>query len=141
MTTDELEEQFGSLDEARSWIAAVYDATENWMAAVQWNQGAGGSTAVSTVCVSDCTHSTPSVLRSDTSLSKLDTSKLFGWHSAHTPHSKLCWNRLYHSKTDWLRPCRLIETLTDGTVRSEFRCDRREGNEQGQLKPADRLRQ
>ena len=36
---------------------------------------------------------------------------------------------------------RLLETLTDGTPRLEFRCDRREGNEQGQLKPAARLRQ
>ena len=59
----------------------------------------------------------------------------------HTPHSTPYWDRLYHSKTDLMRPCRLLETLTDGTVRLEFRCDRREGNEQGQLKPADRLRQ
>ena len=145
VTSDELEEQFGSVDEARSWVAAVYDATENWMAAVQWNQGAEGSTQLHDATVDcslpDCTHNTPTALHSGTSLSKLDTSKLFGWHSAHTPHSTLYWNRLYHSKTDWLRPCRLIETLTDGTVRLEFRCDRREGNEQGQLKPADRLRQ
>ena len=40
-----------------------------------------------------------------------------------------------------MRPCRLLETLTNGTVRLEFRCDREEGNEQGQLKPVDRLRQ
>ena len=122
VTTEQLEEQFGSVEEARSWVAAVYDATENWMAAVQWNQGAEGSTQLHDAALSlclDCTESVP----------------------AHTPHSTLYWNRLYHSKTDWLRPCRLIETLTDGTVRLEFRCDRREGNEQGQLKPADRLRQ
>ena len=117
VTTDELEEQFGSVDEARSWVAAVYDATENWMAAVQWNQGVEGSTQLHDAAhpVSGCT--------------------------AHTSHSTLYWNRLYHSKTDWLRPCRLVETLTDGTVILELRCDRREGNEQGQLKPADRLRQ
>ena len=60
---------------------------------------------------------------------------------AHALHNTLYWNRLYHSKTDWLRPCRLIETLTDGTVRLECRCDRREGNGQGQQKPADKLRQ
>ena len=64
VTTEQLEEQFGSVEEARSWVAAVYDATENWMAAVQCNQGAEGSTAVSTVYVSDCTHSKPSVLHS-----------------------------------------------------------------------------
>ena len=40
MTTAQLEEQSGSVDEATSWIAAVYDATENWVAAVQWNQEA-----------------------------------------------------------------------------------------------------
>ena len=44
VTTEQLEEQFGSVEEARSWVAAVYDATENWMAAVQWNQSAEGST-------------------------------------------------------------------------------------------------
>ena len=90
------------------------------MAAMQWNQGAEGSTQLHAAACSvpDCTDC-----------------------AAHAPHSTLYWNRLYHSKTDWLRPCRLIETLTDGTVRLEFRCDRREGNEQGQLKSADRLRQ
>ena len=108
------------MDEARSWAAVVYDATENWMAAVQWNRGAEGSTQLhDTACsVADCTGCT-----------------------GHSPHSTLYWNRLYHNKIDWLRPCRLIETLTDGTVRLEFRCDRREGNEQGQLRPVDRLRQ
>ena len=70
-----------------------------------------------------------------------DASKSQVHRYAHNPHSTLYWNRLYHSKTDWPRPCKPIETLTDGTVRLEFRCDRREGNEQGQLKPADRLRQ
>ena len=35
VTTEQLEEQFGSVEDARSWVAAVYDATENWMAAVQ----------------------------------------------------------------------------------------------------------
>ena len=50
VTTDELEEEFGSLDEARSWVAAVYDATENWMAAVQWDQGAEGSTQLHATC-------------------------------------------------------------------------------------------
>ena len=46
VTAEQLEdpEQLGSVDEARSWVAAVYDATECWMAAVQWNQGAEGST-------------------------------------------------------------------------------------------------
>ena len=28
VTTDQLEEQFGSVEEARSWVAAVYDATD-----------------------------------------------------------------------------------------------------------------
>ena len=81
VTSEQLEEQFGSVEEARSWVAAVYDATENWMAAVQWNQGAEGSTQLHTTVVdcslTDCTHSTPTALQSDTSLSKLDTSK--GW--------------------------------------------------------------
>ena len=44
VTTEQLEEQFGSVEETRSWVAAVYDATENWTAAVQWNQSAKGST-------------------------------------------------------------------------------------------------
>ena len=44
VTTEQLEEQFGSLDETRSWVAAVYDATEKWMAAAQWNHGTEGST-------------------------------------------------------------------------------------------------
>ena len=35
VTTDQLGEQFGSVEEARSWVVAVYDATENWMAAIQ----------------------------------------------------------------------------------------------------------
>ena len=99
MTTEQLEEQFGSVDEARSWVAAVYDATENWMAAVQWNQGAEGSTQLHDTVVdcslTDCTHSTPTALQSDTSLSKLDTSKLFGWHSDTLTHAQrllLCEN-------------------------------------------------
>ena len=53
VTTEQLEEQFGSVEEARSWVAAVYDATENWMAAVQWNQGAEGSTQLHDAAV-DC---------------------------------------------------------------------------------------
>ena len=35
VTTEQLEEQFGSVEEAKSWVAAVYVTTENWMAAVQ----------------------------------------------------------------------------------------------------------
>ena len=73
VTSEQLEEQFGSVEEARSWVAAVYDATENWMAAVQWNQGAEGSTQLHTTVVdcslTDCTHSTPTALQSDTIVS------------------------------------------------------------------------
>ena len=29
VAAEQLEEQFGSVDEVRSWVAAVYDATEN----------------------------------------------------------------------------------------------------------------
>ena len=118
VTTEQLKEQFGWVDEARSWVAAVYDATENWMAAVQWNQGTEGSTQLH-----DIVHSVPDTV------------------VPHIPHSTLYWDKLYHNKTDWFRPCRLLETLTYGTVRLEFRCYRREENEQRQLKPADRLRQ
>ena len=55
VTTDQLEEQFGSVEEARSWVATVYDTTEDWMhmAAVQWNQGAEGSTQLHAAAV-DC---------------------------------------------------------------------------------------
>ena len=98
VTTEQLEEQFGSVEEAKSWVAAVYDATENGMAAVQWNQSAEGSTQLhdAACSVPGCTGCT-----------------------AHNPHSMLYLNRLYHSKTECLRPCRLIETLTDGTIRFE----------------------
>ena len=57
VTTEQLEEQFGSVEEAKSWVAAVYDATENGMAAVQWNQSAEGSTQLhdAACSVPDCT--------------------------------------------------------------------------------------
>ena len=94
VTTEQLEEQFGSVEDARSWVAAVYDATENWMAAVQWNQGAEGSTQLHDTAAdcspSDCSlyDCTPTALQSDTSLSKLDTSKLFDWHSDTLTHAQ-----------------------------------------------------
>ena len=53
VTTDRVEGQVGSVEGDRSWLAAVYDATENWMAAVQWNQGADGMSAEAVCAVSD----------------------------------------------------------------------------------------
>ena len=44
ISSDELVEDFGSLEVARQWVAAVYDATEVWVAALS----APGDT--------DCTH-------------------------------------------------------------------------------------
>jgi hypothetical protein len=90
-STDELEERFGSLQEAGDWIAAVF-AEMDMIAAVQ--QGS---------CIQ--AEHTVAQYNTDGTVAQYVAEDSDSWRSRLL--SAGYWNRLYRTSSGWLRPCHL----------------------------------